>query len=587
MDQLKVFLANVKKYHFWILCSVVVVIGLIGWYLATGSLDSQSKTNVATIKSKDSEITNVGKIDQHPNPDFLTGMDKLIEDYSRSTAKGWRRRYAQQKALLVWPKRLGPDFNQQVNHLRPIEEHVAFDETKGYDPATEIPVRYREMYRNFITLELPTLAERIGAKWTAKVGESSSGASSAGGSSKSAYSSRSSGGPGAGRGMGAMRGKGAGSNSEEEEEDDSIVYWDAANQQEILDQHFMFASEQKTPHTLDVLYAQEDLWVLEAIINVIQRTNGDADANYNAAIKEIESLKMGRTVGGRIGKVTSLLDAAGSTGGGMGSAGAMGSAGSAGAGAMGSAGASGSAGAGGMPPGGPMGPGGAMGSGGAMGPGGAMGSGGAMGGSGPVDPAFGRYVDVNYNPLPPKELRAARDATTAETDSAIYSVAKRMPVRMRLRMDQRKLNDLLAECGNSSLPIEVRQVRINCDADVVNDSDGSAGGSNSMGGGSMGGGASKSSSRSGSKSGGSGRSQRGPGASKGGMAAGGMGGGSGSSSEEQQDPNEIVVDVYGIVHIYNPLNEKQLNTNLREEGEVPAVPTSPTAVSPVATPPRS
>jgi hypothetical protein len=63
------------------------------------------------------------------------------------------------------------------------------------------------------------------------------------------------------------------------------------------------------------------------------------------------------------------------------------------------------------------------------------------------------------------------------------------------------------------------------------------------------------------------------------------------SDELRHDPNEVVVDVYGIVHIYNPLNQKQMNTNLREdEGESPAAPVapeSPTAVAPAAVPSRS
>ena len=62
----------------------------------------------------------------------------------------------------------------------------------------------------------------------------------------------------------------------------------------------------------------------------------------------------------------------------------------------------------------------------------------------------------------------------------------------------------------------------------------------------------------------------------------------GNSDEQSADPNVIVVDIYGIVHIYNPLNQKQLNTNLREDGTTPdAAPVTPTAATPVATPARS
>ena len=75
------------------------------------------------------------------------------------------------------------------------------------------------------------------------------------------------------------------------------------------------------------------------------------------------------------------------------------------------------------------------------------------------------------------------------------------------------------------------------------------------------------------------------------MGKSGMGRGSSSQSSDElkADSNEIVVDVYGIVHIYNPLNQQQLNTNLREDDGVapPAAPVSPTAATAVETRTRS
>jgi hypothetical protein len=582
MDQVKVILGGIKKYHFWILCTVVIIAGLTSWYLSTSNLRAETTKNASTIKTKVTEVEAVGKISPHPNNDFLTGMDKIIDEYSVYLGKGWQYRYDQQKDLLLWPKFLGNDFIQRVNGLRPIEEYVTYEE-KGYVPSQEIDSRYLETYRNFITLELPELAKKIGAKWTAKAGESSGSSLSSGGrSSMSASSKMSAGGSG---GRGGLRGGDGG----EEEVDRSIVRWNPANQQEILDGHFRFVSEQATPHTLDVLYAQEDLWVLDAIMNVIKRTNGDADANYNAAVKEIESIEMGRTVRGRLGQITMLNQAGGMQGGSSGSMSAPSGSMSAPGGSMSPPAPGGSMAApgGGSSSAGPA-PGGSSSSS-SMGP--APGGGGSMGSSsmssvaGPVDPALGRYVDIDYNPLDPKDLRAAR--TSQDPKQAIYAVAKRMPVRLRLKIDQRKLNDLLAECGNSSLPIEVRQVRINCEAAPGGDSRGSGGSSvapsssSSSGGGGMSmgpapGPGSSSSSSYGSKSLGKSRM--------------GLGGGSSSGGEPIPDSNEIVVDVYGIVHIYNPVNQQQLTTSsgaaASAEGAAPAAPAAPTApVSPA--PPTS
>jgi len=128
-------------------------------------------------------------------------------------------------------------------------------------------------------------------------------------------------------------------------------------------------------------------------------------------------------------------------------------------------------------------------------------------------------------------------------------------------------------------------VRINCPAALGGANRGS-GGSSFVGSGS-GSGSSSSSGMSMGPTPGGGSSR----ASSKSMGKSGMGQRSGSSlsgDEAKTDSNEIVVDVYGIVHIYNPLNQQQLNTNLREDdGVAPAAPVSPTAATAVETRARS
>src|SRR5688572_2885661 len=110
MDQLKTFLAQVKKYHFWILCVIVVVVGLTSWYLATNTLDAQAKASADKIKAADGKVKQVSQIQQHPNADFEKGMSVIIKDHARSVGKGWEFRYKQQEKLLLWPSRLGREF---------------------------------------------------------------------------------------------------------------------------------------------------------------------------------------------------------------------------------------------------------------------------------------------------------------------------------------------------------------------------------------------------------------------------------------------------------------------------------------------
>ena len=74
------------------------------------------------------------------------------------------------------------------------------------------------------------------------------------------------------------------------------------------------------------------------------------------------------------------------------------------------------------------------------------------------DPGEGRYVDRNYQPLTATQLRSSISSDSPE--DAYLAVAKRMPIRMRLTMDQRRITRLLVECANSQLTVEVRQVHV-------------------------------------------------------------------------------------------------------------------------------
>src|SRR4030042_1294117 len=94
-----------------------------------------------------------------------------------------------------------------------------------------------------------------------------------------------------------------------------VVAWNSSNQSALQAMSFNWTS----PTTLQVLYAQEDLWVLRALMLIIKATNGDADAQYNAAVKEIESIELGAMAAGikAVGQVKSASGTSG-MGGGMG-----------------------------------------------------------------------------------------------------------------------------------------------------------------------------------------------------------------------------------------------------------------------------
>ena len=156
------------------------------------------------------------------------------------------------------------------------------------------------------------------------------------------------------------------------------------------------------------------------------------------------------------------------------------------------------------------------------------------------DPADFRYVDEKYEPLAAADLRNA--AQNADESKLALAIAKRMPIRLRLFMDQRRIDDLLIACGNSPLVVEVRQIRFNPDAKF--DMSGGRSG-NSMGDG----------------PGLGGMVMPGMGMGFGGdvpMGGGGMHRRGGHNRNEGGETYDTEIELYGIIYIFNPVDEKLL-----------------------------
>ncbi len=156
----------------------------------------------------------------------------------------------------------------------------------------------------------------------------------------------------------------------------------------------------RPPTTKEMFYVQEDLWVYHALLRVLARVNEESTAMYNAKIKEIRVIAIAREAAQEFKYGT----AAGKIY---------------------------------LPPGTTT-----------------------TVAQARIDAAKqqgnaalqavqeeGRYVDATGQPL--------------EKGAACAPEFKRMPVYLQLLMDQREVPKLLAECANSPLLIEVKQLRIN------------------------------------------------------------------------------------------------------------------------------
>jgi hypothetical protein len=340
-----------------------------------------------------------------------------------------------------------------------------------------------------------------------------------------------------------------------------------------------------SPTSIEVWYAQETLWVYEALLRVVAATNS-ANEEYvdnisRAPVKCIEQLLIGQnaaieftTLSQTIGDLTgaSATSMMGGLSGGSGDmmASGSGAAGGAASGAMGS---------------------------------GAMGGAGMEFLSGSAEEQalqkliIGRYVGDKDD---------KKDQPLMADDKPPFAEFNKMPICLKVIIDQRKIPELLASCANSTMPIDVRHLRICPDNNIpfvmpvesqagadgmgmmgmmggmMGGSGGMMGGSGGMGGGVSGGGAMGGS---GSMAGGA-RGARGAMGGAGGMSgmggmggmggtgdmAGGMGGGMGGVeigrselSQSEYGADAIRVEIYGVINIYNEPNEANFATGASAE----------------------
>jgi hypothetical protein len=487
---LKTVFRGLSRNRFWILAGVIIPLLAVGWFLTIARLRAETDDRVAAIDLQYDKVDDVTEVENHPNKFSEDGMKELIDTLTGEVYDAWKYQYDQQASILVWPSELKGTFIEEVKKHSVIERMQY-----PTPPEKELLETLREHYRDYIKLELPKLAEIIGAKW-APGGET-------GGMD---------GGFGAFGGFGGFGGASVAPTStpDEEIEDDRDypVLWDTGDQAGLQSSRFDWSTtNEKLPTTLEILYAQEDLWVLKALMNIIATTNSDASGLFNGTIKEIAAIKIGRdaaqgsgTIGAAGTSNQTAFDA--SFLGGDDKETADGSLGMMG-----------------------------------------------MGGRRP-DPAHNRYVDNDYRSVNAGDLRDAVTADAKSKEAAYLVVAKRMPIRMSLVMDTRRIHQLITVCGNSSLMVEVRQVRINTGE--------GAGGLAAMGGGSamdmMGVEVevAEADESSGFEAlGGSSESTVG-------TAAGAL---AGMEIEEEKPVYEMPVEIYGMIYIYNPVDTERLNIN--------------------------
>ena len=511
--------------------------------------------------------------------------------------KAWQSQYDRQAKLLVWPAKAFPPRTKALEifkSLRPVEQYVDFPVDKTLAPINEITKNDLDTYKRYIGPEFAEVSKIIGTTWKAKteamaapggsgsMGGGMGGMGMPGGSDGYGEGSGGYGTMGAGYGGGSGYG-GAGSNNSDNKD---LVIWSAASQQELLSQILPWYKLPTPPSVLDVYYTQEDMWLLTGIMEIIRATNLGAVENFQTKVREIEWIRMGRYANRDAGTLMANPVSGGGYGGmGMDAGGMGGLGGMGGMGGYGSEVSSEGSGIG-------MGMGSSESGGEGMGGMGSFGMEGGMGGMGGTggqtrDPADQRYVsfaaDKEFESVIGADLRSAIKNISAA--NAVDAIAKRIPIRMRLKMDPNHLHTLIEACGNANLMLEVYQVRLNTPAAPSSGSGGGGG----YGAGGMG--------MVGMPGGGDGMDNPGGSMGYGGGSGGGYGsggyGGEGGMSHAPKPLTEVSVEIFGLIYLYNPVNIGNLGSDTvdapvtQAPGQVPASNSGTTPANTTPNPPAS
>src|SRR5215208_2978542 len=104
MDKVKVFLGYAQKHHFWILCVVAMIAGLVGWMMASGALSAQYTTNKGSVTGKFDSLKTIQNNQFPPNTEWTTNIAALTKQQQKEVATTWENVYEMQRQVLAWPE---------------------------------------------------------------------------------------------------------------------------------------------------------------------------------------------------------------------------------------------------------------------------------------------------------------------------------------------------------------------------------------------------------------------------------------------------------------------------------------------------
>jgi len=441
MDSLAPVIGWLNKNKFWIGSALLSILMLVGWYLASTSMQETKKKHISKYTKSFSSIKRIKSVAAvtaeedgaeadviaHPNSETEDKMNEQLEATVEAVVEAWKLKWDRQEPLMRFSKELlGEDTYQFLASSKAAE---LLSNGEHYGTQNE---KYLKTYRQQIPKKVSEIARHIRANWAydeqrieeelqekARLEEQ-----------RDAFG-----------GMGGMNDRSMGMMGSEldTERNKFAVIWDKPNQilwNTLLTEFQNWDDNVKAsvdPTLLQVHMLQQDVWLLEAMFNVIRELNGNATTNDLAVIKEIRHIVFGREALASLGEIMepdkrlggAKLVVADDEMGDYSSMDynmdmSMDSYDVDGEGASGE-----------------------------------------FDIDGDESPFHGRYVNVDLEPVNAEEIRNVVAGDVLPEANLELIVSKRVPFRLAMKMDERKVNTFLAHCANSPFEFEVLQVRIN------------------------------------------------------------------------------------------------------------------------------
>ncbi|MDR1383477.1 MAG: hypothetical protein LBJ67_06485 [Planctomycetaceae bacterium] len=454
----------VKKNLFWICVPLAIIAMWVLFILANSSAKANYNKRRDELETLKKSVGTVKSNPSHPNQNTITDIQKNVNELRKKVYAAWERMYNEQKEYFVWSPEIGTQFVRDVQTMKRFDSFPTIQYNEWYNTFVErqlpefldIAKRRKVMIKKFdlktgkpveengeeVFVDVDPFVINARQMMRANARKLSSGGMGGGsemgggmggtGGSGNTFNwtggmTAASGGDGMGRGVSGMDNSSVSGMASTAGMNDATQLFESANQkvEGIVDWpnpeiYGIVTWVDTTPTSAQIWIAQEDIWVYNSLIHIVRNINDRVKATgpHNAAIKRIQSMLIGKDASPIVSNPNILMPLGPLTGGGMASD--MMSDG------MSSSGSSTSSDSG-------------------------MMSDGISAAPKTEEDILkylkrNRYVDLEMKPL-------------GEDDAPPMAEVNIMPVCLDLIVDQRRVSDILVECANSPMPIDVKLVR--------------------------------------------------------------------------------------------------------------------------------